>query len=123
MSKSVQRRLTIQKRGHCVACGAIVPEKQESPFPGHLANCSLVKSWVPAEDPSPSEWQLAKCGYALQALVEQLDRVHADPVYQSVWTLSQIHNGSYRGPTYTRELEYARQALTAALPPAPKEKL
>ena len=48
---------------------------------------------------------------ALRALVSRLDAVHAHPAYMSVWQISQIHVGPYRGPTYTEALAQAREAL------------
>ena len=51
---------------------------------------------------------------ALNGLVHRLDEVHADPAYQSVWTLSQLHNGPYKGPQYVEELEAARRAAQEA---------
>ena len=50
---------------------------------------------------------------ALKALLDQLDAVHADPRYRSVWEVSQLHVGPYNGPTYTAEYEAARAALAA----------
>ena len=60
---------------------------------------------------------------ALEALVNRLDVVHADPRYQSVWQLFMIHGGVYTEPTYTNELQNARAALStgAATPDAPKD--
>lgn len=52
---------------------------------------------------------------ALWELVAKLDAVHADPLYQSVWTLFMVHGGDYsNGPKYNTELELARAALTQA---------
>jgi len=48
---------------------------------------------------------------ALRGLVSRLDAIHDDPAYQSVWTVSQLHVGPYRGPTYVAELATARAAL------------
>lgn len=48
---------------------------------------------------------------ALAALVAQLERVHADKAYQSVWTINQVHAGQYRGPQYTEQLEAAKKVL------------
>jgi len=52
---------------------------------------------------------------ALQALVDKLDEIHADPRYKSVWTSYMIHGGQYHGPTYVDELARARAALKDAL--------
>jgi hypothetical protein len=49
--------------------------------------------------------------HALEQLVTRLDVVHADPRYMGVWSLFQIHGGRYTEPTYTAELDAARQAL------------
>lgn len=48
---------------------------------------------------------------ALKDLVDQLDVVHNSPEYIGVWTLSQLHDGYYKGPTYTDALAAARAAL------------
>jgi hypothetical protein len=48
---------------------------------------------------------------ALKGLVDRLDEIHADPAYESVWTVHQIHMGRYRGPTYIDALARARAAL------------
>lgn len=48
---------------------------------------------------------------ALEGLVNQLMKVHNDPRYMSVWTLSQVHQGPYDGPTYGTELMAAKAAL------------
>lgn len=51
---------------------------------------------------------------ACQLLCDRLRTVHGDPVYMSVWTLSQLHFGPYQGPFYNTELEHA-EALLAHL--------
>ena len=48
---------------------------------------------------------------AANRLVNKLDRVHADPKYQSVWSINQLHAGPYDGPTWTNELEELRYEL------------
>lgn len=48
---------------------------------------------------------------ALRALVNRLDEVHADPKYEAIWHLWQNHFGPYRGLTYEKELQAAREAL------------
>ena len=48
---------------------------------------------------------------ALQNLVAKLEQIHADPQYQSVWTLSMIHGAHYSGPTYEAELNAAKRVL------------
>jgi hypothetical protein len=48
---------------------------------------------------------------ALRTLVNKLEQVHADPAYQSVWTLAWIHSGQYAGPNYSDELAAAKRAL------------
>jgi hypothetical protein len=48
---------------------------------------------------------------AAQALVDRLTAVHADPAYESVWVVSQMHVGPYAGPTYTEEMLALRRAL------------
>jgi len=49
---------------------------------------------------------------ALKALVEQLEEVHADKRYQSVWQMFYIHGGVYQGPSYANELKQAEAALS-----------
>lgn len=51
---------------------------------------------------------------ALNGLVRRLDEIHADPTYQSVWTLNHLHNGPYKGPQYADELAAARRAAQEA---------
>lgn len=51
---------------------------------------------------------------AAKALVEKLRAIHDDPAYQSVWTISQLHAGPYRGPTYVSELDDLTYALEHA---------
>jgi hypothetical protein len=48
---------------------------------------------------------------ALADLVNVLDKIHADPNYQAVWQLNQLHHGPYCGPQYDAELNRARKAL------------
>jgi len=48
---------------------------------------------------------------ALGKLVRRLDAVHSDPSYVGVWALAQNHVGPYKGLTYEKELNEARQAL------------
>lgn len=55
--------------------------------------------------------EIARLRVALKGLVDRLDYVHNDPAYASVWALNQLHNGPYRGPTYTADLEKARATL------------
>jgi hypothetical protein len=58
--------------------------------------------------------QNAELVAALEGLVNRLDEIHDDPAYRSVWTISQMHIGPYRGPTYVDALDNARAALAAA---------
>jgi len=53
---------------------------------------------------------------AAQALLDRLTAVHADPAYESVWVVSQMHVGPYAGPTYTEELDALRRALAEPAP-------
>lgn len=48
---------------------------------------------------------------ALVSLVNRLDEVHADPVYERVWTANQLHEGPYCGPTYVDALDQAKAVL------------
>ena len=57
------------------------------------------------------EAEIERLNEALAELVNRLDEIHADPAYQSVWTIHQIHAGPYRGPTYVEALARARAAL------------
>jgi hypothetical protein len=57
------------------------------------------------------EAKTARLTEALRALVDRLDEINADPVYQSVWVVNQIHAGPYCGPTYVEALDRARAAL------------
>lgn len=50
---------------------------------------------------------------AAAALVARLDAVHADPRYQAVWAMYQIHGGQYTEPKYETELAALRDALLA----------
>ena len=44
-------------------------------------------------------------------LVRQLDVVHADSSYKSVWMTAQLHCGYYAGPDYSDQLNQARAFL------------
>jgi hypothetical protein len=59
------------------------------------------------------EFAQARVVHALEKLVSQLDAVHADPTYQGVWTVAQLHIGPYTGPQYSTALSYAKKALAA----------
>lgn len=48
---------------------------------------------------------------AAKDLVLKLQEVHNDPEYLSVWTLHQVRNGNYSGPTYTQELNTLKTKL------------
>ena len=50
----------------------------------------------------------------LEGLVDRLEEIHADPAYQTVWTVNQIHAGPYRGPTYAEALARAKAELRRA---------
>lgn len=62
--------------------------------------------------------RLAALEESLSNLVSRLQYVHNDGIYQSVWLFSQLHHGPYKGPTYTKELDAAIEALS---PPQQKE--
>lgn len=36
----------MEKLQACSSCGAMVPERQDPPYPGHKKDCALVKSWT-----------------------------------------------------------------------------
>lgn len=57
-----------------------------------------------------------KLRVALDRLVKRLDSIHEHPAYQSVWTVHQLHAGSYCGPTYTAELNEAKRTLAVSRP-------
>lgn len=48
----------------------------------------------------------------LRNLVSKLEHVHADPEFIGVWTINQLHNGKYTGPTYVDELKEAKALLS-----------
>ncbi len=48
---------------------------------------------------------------AAQALVDQIDLVHADPENIAVWIYSDLHRGPYSGPQYNNELNALKQVL------------
>ena len=57
---------------------------------------------------------VSKVEKAARELVEKLDKVHKNPAYVGVWTVSQIHQGPYQGPNYTEELKKLKDALKEA---------
>ena len=50
---------------------------------------------------------------AAKALVNKLQQIHANPIYQGVWSIAQIHTGPYNGPTYVDELSELEKAIEA----------
>lgn len=48
---------------------------------------------------------------ALERLTSKLDEVHKSREYAAVWFLAHLHDGTYCGPTYTKELEEAVSVL------------
>jgi hypothetical protein len=80
-------------------------------------------SLLPYKPPSPALMELLavtnrvredpRLRQALQALVDCLDKIAADPEFNGVWTLYQVHGGHYRGPTWVDALKHAREALAA----------
>jgi hypothetical protein len=58
---------------------------------------------------------------ALENLVNKLTEIHGNSEYQSVWIMSQMHNGPYVGPSYEGELNAAKAALADQPPPDPRE--
>lgn len=48
---------------------------------------------------------------ALKDLLDRLDVVHEDERYKSVWQISQLHVGQYKGPTYEEEYNNARRLV------------
>jgi len=42
-------------------------------------------------------------------LVKRLIEIHDNPTYVSVWTVNQMHTGTYNGPTYEKELQALRR--------------
>lgn len=57
------------------------------------------------------ETENAKLRVALEGLVSRLDYIHNDPAYRLVWTVNHVYVGPYTGPTYTVDLNKAREAL------------
>jgi hypothetical protein len=50
-------------------------------------------------------------------LISALKNVHADPEYQAVWSLYQLHvSGGYKGRQYTKELDAAIDFLKEESP-------
>ena len=49
---------------------------------------------------------------AAKALIEKLEVIHENAAYQSVWTFYTIHGMKYDGPTYEREFESLKTALS-----------
>lgn len=56
---------------------------------------------------------------AAEALVAKLNAVHDNLDYQGVWTVAHMHRGAYRGPTYTKELDDLKAALSDDSQPTP----
>ena len=48
---------------------------------------------------------------ALRDLVEQLDAVHKDSRYRTVWEIAQDSGNRYEGPFYTEQLAAARAEM------------
>jgi hypothetical protein len=67
--------------------------------------------WGTTEPVGPKYDEIERLKEALRQLVDRLDLVHADDRYESVWSISQMYVGPYKGPTYTKELAIARAAL------------
>jgi hypothetical protein len=63
-----------------------------------------------------AEWcaEYVRVRDALEALVERMDAVHADPAFRRVWDVDQLREGPYRGLTYVLALERAREAVAEA---------
>jgi len=49
---------------------------------------------------------------AAEALLKQLEVVHDNQEYATVWSIYQLHCGPYRGPQYTKQMRRLRKALT-----------
>lgn len=58
---------------------------------------------------------------ALERLTSKLDEVHKSREYAAVWFLAHLHDGTYCGPTYTKELEEAVSVLADTPPPDPRD--
>ena len=63
---------------------------------------------VEAEAKAERNWRARE---ALTHLVAQLDLVHADSRYLSVWSLAKVHGQVYTGPFYDEQINYARAVL------------
>lgn len=61
-----------------------------------------------------AEWQAAAEAMreATESLVTQMELVHGNAAYQSVWELWQNHFGYYKGPQYGAEFLKAKSALS-----------
>jgi hypothetical protein len=66
---------------------------------------------------------LTRTQAALEALVDRLDEIAADPEFTSVWTFYHIHDMRYRGPNWVEPLEAARALLQGGDAPAPHHSL
>lgn len=95
----------------CDKCRCTFPNPHPHPCPvcGGINFYTVASPKSP--EPTPPSDPLQVAVEALRALVTKLELVHADRRYLSVWTVSQIHVGTYTGPFYDTELKAAQAAL------------
>lgn len=94
------------------ALGVIAKYKAEplgDSAPSEPSNSEETKTGSQSQaDPTIPEIDLKA---ALRSLVDALEKCHADPRFQTVWTIYQIHGGRYEGPFYKDELAVAVETL------------
>lgn len=96
--------VTEHMEAHAILTGRYRNEFMQ-PLKNGVADTQLGKAAEAARD------RIAQLEAATKAFLETIDKVHASQEYQSVWLLSQIHNGEYTGPSYSDALWELRKAL------------
>jgi hypothetical protein len=74
------------------------------------ANDALAKVW--------GDWdtvakRIAELEAALANLITQIEVIHEDERYKSVWVLAMLHGMEYKGPNYAPELAKCSRVLLA----------
>jgi len=90
---------------------------EDARYQEYVRVLSLLARQTPEASSAPAQEPIRR---ALQTLVDKLDTVHADPRYQSVWSLYAIHGGHYTEPRYEHEFKAAKEALAASTGTAPQ---